>query len=59
MPKFNMTSTKYKVTFQNLDIRGIPNTWKVWDCSFSPSSETLQNSWNLQTSCACQYNVQK
>ena len=26
MPKFNMTSTKYKVTFQNLDIRGIPNT---------------------------------
>ena len=26
MPKFNMTSTKYKVTFQDLDIRGIPNT---------------------------------
>jgi hypothetical protein len=26
MPKFNTTSTKYKVTFQDLDIRGIPNT---------------------------------
>lgn len=29
MPKFNTTSTKYKVTFQDLDIRGIPNTCKV------------------------------
>lgn len=28
MPKFNTTSTKYKVTFQDLDIRGIPNILK-------------------------------
>jgi len=28
MPKFHTTSTKYKVTFQDLDIRGIPNILK-------------------------------
>jgi len=49
MPKFNTTSTKYKVTFQDLDIRGIPNILKT---------ETLQSFWNLQNLYACQYNVQ-
>ncbi|CAG2191938.1 unnamed protein product [Mytilus edulis] len=28
MPKFNTTSTRYKVTFKDLDIRGIPNILK-------------------------------
>jgi hypothetical protein len=59
MPKFNTTSTKYKVTFQDLDIRGIPNILKSFRLLFqSVNRNSTQSSWNLQTSYACQYNVQ-
>jgi len=54
MSKFIVLSTRNRVTFDDLDIRGRPNTLKSLRLLFqSVNKKTLQSSWNLQISYAC------